>query len=163
MVTVAVQRQRDRQLLTLRALGIEQVHRAALVRYLREYGVKGRERDLTLREFYGVLDPARSVLAEHRNYLLSASSQLCALDILDMTGDQRGADLIRRYQTTYGHFFSMFCDRARARQNGIPFLLSCLIPEVKITADKLRKSILEGHLLPRKPVAVLSSSIQRIA
>jgi hypothetical protein len=163
MFTVSVQRDRNRQLLTLRSLAVEQVHRAALVRYLRDYRITGKAREQTLREFYGVLDPTRSALAEHRNYLLSASSQLCALDILDMTADKHGADLVRRYQTTYGHFFSMFCDRARARASNRVFLLACLIPEAKTAADRLRKSILEGQLLPRKSLRVVSTSLTRTA
>ena len=83
-----VARQRERQIMTLRAVAIEQIHRAALVRYLRDHHVTGVARDQTLREFYGVVDPRASTIMEHRNYLLAASTQLCTADILEMTGDK---------------------------------------------------------------------------
>jgi hypothetical protein len=151
MFTVAVLRQRERQLLTLRSVAIEQIHRTALVRYLREFGITGQARTQTLREFYGVLDPQRSAINEHRSYLIAASSQLCANDLLEMAGDNHGREMIQRYEATYGTFFSMFCDRARARENGTPYLLASLLPDVKITATKLRGRILSGQLLPVRP------------
>ena len=151
MFTVAVLRQRERQLLTLRRVAVEQIHRTALVRYFREYGITGEARKQTLREFYGVLDPQRSAINEHRSYLIAASSQLCAADLLEMAGDDRGLEMIQRYEVAYGNFFSMFCDRARATANGTPYLLSSLLPEVKITATKLRGRIIAGQLLPARP------------
>lgn len=161
MLNVSSQRRRERQLLTLRSVAIEQVHRTALVRYLRDYSITGPARDQTLREFYGILDSVRSALSEHRNYLIAASTQICALDILETTGDCRGADLVRRYETTYGHFFSMFCDEARARSHNMPYLLSNLIPESKMAAARLREAILGGQLLRPAPHYVRPSPAAR--
>jgi len=48
----------------------------------------------------------------------------------------------------------MFCDRARALQNGKPFLLDTLLPEVKDVAKRLRLRILDSRLLPVRPVAL---------
>jgi hypothetical protein len=152
MDTVAKVKARERQLLRLRGVALEQIHRAALVRYLRDYRVTGGNRDLTLREFYGTLDSQRSAVAEHKHYLLSASSQLCATDLLELAGDLRGIDMIRYYETAYGQYFSMFCDRARARQRQEPYLLGTLLPDIKATSDRLRLRILRGDLMPRKTV-----------
>ncbi len=155
MVTVAGARRRERQILTLRAFSLEQVHRTALVRYLREYRVVGSAREQTLKEFYGILDPQESAVVEHRNYLLAASSQLCAADLLELVGDQGGLDLMRSYELAYGQFFSMFCEYSRARREGQPYLLTSLIPEVRGTAQRLHRRILAGELLP--PVQVVRS------
>lgn len=150
MVTVADRKQRERQIVTLRNVAVEQIHRAALVRYLRDYQITGTERDQTLREFYGVLDPQRATVAEHRSYLIAASSQLCALEILEMTGDRRGLDMLARYQTAYDHYFSIFCDRARAVRGGKPYPLGLLIPDIKTSAESLRVRIVSGQVLPSK-------------
>ena len=150
MGTVADRKQRDRQIITLRAVAVEQIHRTALVRYLRDYQIVGTARDQILREFYGVLDPQRATVAEHRSYLVAASSQLCALELLEMTGDRRGLDMLMRYQSAYDHYFSMFCDRARAVHSGQTYVLEVLIPETKASADALRARIVSGELLPSK-------------
>lgn len=153
MGTVAGAGRRERQILTLRGYSLVQVHRAALVRYLRDHRVIGTARVQTLRGFYGILDPQESAVAEHRNYLLAASSQLCAAEVLELVGDQDGLELLRRYELAYGQFFSMFCEYTRARQEGRPYLLTSLIPEVRATAKRLRRRILDGDALPPAPVA----------
>jgi hypothetical protein len=150
MDTVARVKLREKQLLRLRGIALEQIHSAALVRYLRDNRLTRIDRNLTLREFYGTLDSERSALAEHRHYVLSASSQLCATDLLDNAGDTRGLDMIRRYESAYGQYFGMFCDRARARQCKESYLLGLLLPDVKVTSERLRTTILRGDLLPTK-------------
>jgi len=152
MTTVAAVKRRERQLVTLRSISVEQVHRTALIRYLRDYGVTGTARDETLRAFYAVVDARCAAVAEHRNFLMAASSQLCATDLLELAGDDKGVELVRKYETTYGHYFSMFCDRARATQRSATYLLSGLIPEVKGNAERLRQRILTGQLLRPPPV-----------
>src|SRR5690606_12363129 len=87
MDLVAAARQRSAQIIKLRAVVIEQVHRTALVRYLREGAVSGPARDALLREFHGVVDSRDATLAEHRNYLVAASTQICAAEILERAGD----------------------------------------------------------------------------
>jgi len=154
MLSVAERRRRDRQIVALRAVHLEQIHRAALVRYLRQHRITGVARDQTLQDFYGVMDPIRATVAEHRNYVLSVSSQLCAYDLLKMVEDKRGLALLQDYQGTYGQFFGMFCDQARATRGGTRYVLSGLIPEAKGEAAALRRRILGGDLLPPTPVAI---------
>jgi hypothetical protein len=103
----------------------------------------------------------RAALAEHRQYLVATSTQLCATELLTLANDHRGVDLIRRYESTYGQFYSMFCDRARARQTGKTYVLGALIPEVKAGADRLRARILGGDLLPTPRVALRLASNNR--
>jgi hypothetical protein len=154
MGPVAEARRREKQVLSLRAVSVEQVHQAALVRYFRDHRVVGAARDQTLREFYGVTDPREAALLEHRRYLLAASTQLCAADILELVGDQRGLDLVQRYQAAYDQYFSLFCDRARSLQSGKPYLLGNLLPEVRDVANRLRLEVLDSNLVPGRPVAV---------
>lgn len=150
---VSSARLRDRQIMALRSVSIDQIHRAALVRYFRDHQIKGVARELTLREFYGVADARDSVIAEHRNYLLAESTQLCAADILELVGDRRGVELLRSYELAYGQFFSMFCDQARAARTGHRYLLASLLPEVREAAERARLRILDSQLLPVRPSA----------
>jgi hypothetical protein len=138
--------------LKLRAIAVEQVHRTALVRYLRDNRVTGAAREQTLREFHGVADARDSTLVEHRNYLLAASTHLCTAEILELVGDRQGLALLRGYELSYGQYFGMFCDRARAAQDGTPYLLGSLLPEVRAAANRLRAGILDERRAPPRPV-----------
>jgi hypothetical protein len=126
---------------------VEQIHRTALVRHLRDEGVTGIARDQTLREFYGVTDPREAAITEHRNYLLASSTQFCATDILTMIGDHTGVELLRRYELAYTQYFSMFCQRARARQMGTPYLLAMLMPEMREAAERMRARLMDTKRL----------------
>jgi len=158
---VASARQRERQVLTLRSLAIEQIHRTALVRYLRDHRVTGAARDQTLHEFYGVVDPREAAIMEHRNYLLAASTQFCMAEILELVGDKHGVDLMRRYEAAYTQYFGMFCEQARARQNAKPYLLSMLLPEVRDTAERLRARIIDTRRVAPRPLSSLKASPAR--
>jgi hypothetical protein len=144
MEAVADAKLRQRQILALRAFALEQIHGSALVRYLRDYHVVGEQRDRTLHEFFGVADSRDAALRAHRDYLLAASSQVCAVDLLGLADDRFGVDLLGDYEQAYGQFFSMFCESSRSRQEGEPYLLASLLPEVRTVASNLRRRILEG-------------------
>jgi hypothetical protein len=143
MGAVADARLRQPQILALRAFALEQIHGSALVRYLREQGVIGEARDRRLRDFFGVLDSREAALMAHRDYLLAASSQVCAMELLDLANDGRGIELLVEYEQAYGHFFTLFCESSRTDRSE-PYLLSSLLPEVRTLATKLRRRILES-------------------
>jgi hypothetical protein len=144
MSAVASARVRQRQVLALRAIALEQIHGSALVRYLRDCHIVGEARDQTLREFFGIVDAREATLLAHRDYLLAASSQICAVELLDLADDRRGVELLTEYEQAYGQFFGMFCESARAKQGGEPYLLVSLLPEVRSVAASLRRRVFEG-------------------
>ena len=173
MGAVAEARLRQRQILALRAFALEQIHGGALVRYLRDCRVVGEDRDRTLQHFFGVADSRDAVLRAHRDYILAASSQVCAADLLELANDDYGVELLVNYEQAYGQFFSMFCESERSKQKGEPYLLSSLLPEVRTAAGNLRRRILEGdsrrtkrpaveRLPPRRALAVESHSLVRL-
>lgn len=150
MGIVANARVRPRQVLALRAFALEQVHRAALVRYLRDYRVVGRAREQTLRDFHGVIDSREAALAEHRDYLLATTNHVCAAELLDLADDAPGTELLGEYERAYGQFFRLFCEQSRAAYRREPYLLESLLPEVRATAAFVRRQILNGDV-SRKP------------
>jgi hypothetical protein len=144
MGAVAEARLRQRQILALRAFALEQIHGSALVRYLRDSHIVGAERDRTLHHFFGVADARDAALMAHRDYILAASSQVCATDLLELANDDYGVELLAYYEQAYGQFFGMFCESERRKLEGTPYLLASLLPEVRTTASSLRRRILEG-------------------
>jgi hypothetical protein len=148
MLAIAGAKRRERQLTSLRALAIQQIHRAALVRYLQANQLTSRDRNLLLQILFAPRDPDCSVLTEHRNYILAASSQLCASDLLELTGDQHGVELVNRYQRDYDLYFAMYCASARAQKECRPYMLEDLIPETRAEAEKTRAMLLSGDRLP---------------
>jgi hypothetical protein len=173
MGTVADARLRQRQILALRAFALEQIHGSALVRYLRDYQVVGAQRDRTLRHFFGVADSRDATIRAHRDYILAASSQVCATELLGLANDDYGVELLNRYELAYGQFFSMFCESERSKQAGEQYLLGSLLPEVRMTASNLRRRLLEGdsrrqrrpevqRLPPRSALAIESHTLVRL-
>jgi hypothetical protein len=144
METVAAMRRRHRQILALRALLLRQIHGSALVRHLREHHVIGPARVRTLRLFFGIADACNATLMAHRDYLLSATSQVCMTELLALANDVRGVQLLYDYESVYGQFFGVFCATTCARQGDAPYLLAGLLPELRLAAANLRRKILEG-------------------
>ncbi len=149
MGVVADARVRARQILALRAFALEQIHRAALVRYLHDYHVVGHAREQTLRDFHGVIDSRDAALAEHRDYVLATTNQLCAAELLELADDAGGVDLLGEYERAYGQFFRMFCESSRAQHRREPYLLGSLLPEVRAVAAAVRRRILDGEVTRR--------------
>jgi hypothetical protein len=65
----------------------------------------------------------------------------------------------------------MFCESSRAKQEGEPYLLASLMPEVRVVAANLRRRILAGDSRqkaavarqPRtRPLAIQSHSLVRV-
>lgn len=148
MRNVAEVRLRHPQVLALRAVAVQQVHRTALINYLRMGRITGPMRDDALRLFHGMSDLRDAALAEHRSYLLAASTQVCAHDLLDLVGDREGLTFIRHYELAFMQYFTMFCERALALQAGRSYLLGSLLPEVKGVAERLRCKIVGSDLQP---------------
>jgi hypothetical protein len=160
MGKVAGARIRGPQVGGLRTVAVQQIHRTALVNYLRLGRVTGPARDSALQLFHGVSDLRDATLAEHRSYLVAASTQVCAHDLLELVGDGEGLSLIRHYELAYTQYFAMFCERAFALQTGRNYLLGSLLPEVKDVADRLRLKIVGSQLRPLAPRPVVAAATQ---
>lgn len=160
MRTVAGARLRTPQVQELRAVAVQQIHRTALFNYLRLGHITGPARDSALRLFHRVSDLRDATLAEHRSYLLAASTQVCTNDLLDLVGDREGLELIRRYELAYGQYFAMFCERAWALQAGGNYLLGALLPEVKGVAERLRLQIVGSDLRAMGPRPTTAAAAQ---
>jgi len=159
MEPIARLRRRELQLLELRRASVEFVHRAALVKYFSDYQVRGPARDRVLRGFFGPQDSRDAAILAHRSYLVAASSQLCATELLRLADDQAGIEQIQFYETVYAQYFGLFCNRLHAAPNGDRSLLDELVPEVRGVAERLRLQLLATNL---RPVARSRGLAQRL-
>jgi hypothetical protein len=153
MDSVARVRGQEQQILALRTVAVRQVQRTALGAYLRTQPLSDEERVDTLLEFYRVTDVRTSAAAEDRNYLIAASSRLCAAVLLEMSGDIAGVKLIDEYERTYHHYFAAFCESARAEGRRQRYLLEPLVPALRDDAERVRRRTLEGEALPLRLIA----------
>jgi hypothetical protein len=158
MQTVANARRREPQITALRRTATTQIHRAALVRHLRDNEVDSGDREQLLREYYGPLDIGCATLAEHRSYMRAVSSQLCVGDLLDLVGDRDGIDLLARYQKEYAFYLAMHCDRSLAIAEGRPYLLASLLPEVRSSVSQLRQQIVTQAITPPSRIFIRRAS-----
>lgn len=150
MNAVARARFRRGQVIALRAFALEQIHRSALVCYLRDHGVVGDARDGTLRRFLGTADSREAALAAHRDFLFAAASQICALELLELANDIQGVELLVEYQQAYGDFFRAACESARAKESDNGQAASGVLHEARAAASRVRRHVLEGDS-PRRP------------
>ena len=145
MREVAHQHAPAQQAMELRKLAIKLIHRRGLVDYLRTYQITGPHREQLFHMFYGCTDYREAVITEHRQYIMSASSGLCAEVLVDAVNDANGFKLLQRYQQLYSQYFQIYSQYSRADFNGERELADALKPtmlEHRSYANLVRRRIL---------------------
>jgi hypothetical protein len=144
MRSVANEARTGRQVYALRTATFGLIHRKALFEYLRQQKITGRDRHAVFELIYGGQDYAKVVIAEHSNYVRSASSLLCSHHLgLALMEDRAFGDPLLRYELRYADYFRAFCGSALAsnRYNNDD-TLSTLVPYLKRQLGVLRRAIL---------------------
>lgn len=134
-----------RQAMELRRIALSMIHRRGLVDYLRGWKVTGERRAQLLRMFYGCIDHREAVITEHRQFIMAASSGLCAEALVDAVNDANGFKLLERYQQLYAQYFQVFCQHSHAELAGETELAAALKPgmlEQRSYANLVRRQIL---------------------
>ncbi len=126
------------------------IHRKATFEYLRQHQITGRDRHAVFELVHGGQDYAHAVIAEHNNYVRSASSFICSSHLgRNVMEDRAFSDLMQRYEARYADYFRTFCGAAltSSRYNNGD-TLSTLVPYLKRQLGNLRRVILA---LPVEP------------
>lgn len=143
MRTVGSGGSRKGQLLTMRRLRFQLIHRQALFEFLRVSSVTGKQREALFGVLHGTQDYARAVVAEHGRYLQSNSSLYCADHLAySIMRDLRFSSELERYRSSYLEYFGHHCNWILAESQGQEFSLQCLIPHLKQELQVLQRELL---------------------
>jgi hypothetical protein len=147
---VANERNRMGQLSALRSAAFALIHRKALFEYLRDQNVTGRKRHDVFRLVYGDRDYVKSVVAEHGNYLRSASSWMCSSHLgLWVLSDGAFESPIARYEQLYSDYLRAFIDSAlEYGPDAGTASMKTLLPYLKQQLTQHRRTILRMEDTP---------------
>jgi hypothetical protein len=150
---VSEQRRTPGQVVALRSTALALIHRKAVFEYLRDRELTGGRRHRLIAFFHGFHDYAASVIAEHGNYLRSASSYLCSHHLAErLMLDSAFAEPLLLYEERYREYFRVFCDVALAdsdEEKRVADPLRALQPLLKLQLAEARHEIL---MMPHRPV-----------
>lgn len=134
---------RKGQLLTMRRLRFQLIHRQALFEFLRESPVTARQRKALFDVLHGTQDYAKAVVAEHARFLQSNSSLYCADHLAcSIMRDRRFGSGLERYRKSYLEYFGHYCNWILAESQGREFTLQCLIPHLKQELQTQQRELL---------------------
>ena len=142
MRTVAERMRREQQRAALRTVAFGLVHRMALFEYLRDSTVRTEERRRVVALFHGSRTYSEAVVTEHRLFIRSAASQLCATYIGDKLLEDAAFDgPLAEYERRYHEYFELFC-HVRACAAAGEHLFNPLLPYFKLRVSEQRAAIL---------------------
>lgn len=125
---------RRSQLVALRAVELRLIHRRAVFQYLRSIATDEDQRRRVVALFHHSLTYTGAVVAEHRLFVRSTLSQLCAEHIgRAVVGDPAFGEPLRDYVSLYTAYFRLFCEthtQPADSDNPCCALLSYLKPQV---------------------------------
>lgn len=143
MRTLGSDSTRKGQLMTMRRLRFQLIHRQALFEFLRENSVTGRQRNALFDVLHGTQDYAKAVVAEHARFLQSNSSLYCADHLAySIMRDLRFSSGLERYRKSYLEYFGHHCNWILAESAGREFTLQCLIPDLKKDLKQQQRELL---------------------
>ena len=148
VLPVSEQNRRAPQIFALRDIEIRLIHRRALIRYVRQHGIVGEERDRLFSAFYGHMDAVNAVLAEHRQYTLAVSSRLSADHLITVMSDPVSVALLREYESVYDEYFELYCFMVTCSDDS---LADAIKVEMLNRKRKVRRAIKRIHSVrPRR-------------
>jgi hypothetical protein len=111
------------------------IHRKALFEYLREKGLRGRERETLIQHFFPQREFADSMRLEHLQYVRSTASYLCVEHVgRHLMFDTLFAAPLAEYEEIYDEYFYARCDQIVADLTGLS------VPHEMLSGMKTRVS-----------------------
>ncbi|HEY6484257.1 MAG TPA: hypothetical protein VIY54_12105 [Steroidobacteraceae bacterium] len=144
----------QRQVLALRAIALNLLHRKAIFEYLQERQLTRLQRQRLMALFHSFRDYTASIIAEHGNYLRGASSYWCSHHLAArLMKDEVFAEPLHLYQERYTDYFRVFCDVELAQTDEQKQALEpmrMLRPLLKLQLSEARREILTMPYQPAK-------------
>jgi hypothetical protein len=144
MRVVACERRRPGQLSALRWISFGLIHRKALFEYLRAQAPRGHERRRVVSLCHRSLAYSDAIIAEHRAFIRSTCSNLCANYIAtSLFEEPTFENAFREYERLFAEYFALFCS---ARVAGTEAADPChaLLPYLKHAVNEQRRLIIAG-------------------
>jgi hypothetical protein len=144
MRMIARERRRLPQLAALRSISFGLIHRQALFNYLRTEAARGEHRRRVVSLFHGSRGYSDAVITEHRTFLRSTCSHLCANYIgAQLLGEPDFEAAFQVYERLFGEYFRLFCG-ARSVDPEAADPCQLLLPYLKYEVNEQRRLIIGG-------------------
>lgn len=135
LMPVAEQSNKKQQILALRKLEIQLVHRRALFNLIRDQRIRGKARQKLFRFFRATRDYQEAVIAEHQQYMIAMSSRVSTDHLIEVMHDVDSKRLVSQYEESYANYFKMKCFLAITEE-------SYFIELVRMTMRDTREELL---------------------
>lgn len=143
---VAEHNHRSPQIVALRLLETAVLHKCALIDYIRQNEVTGAARARLFSSFYGPRETVDAILAEHRQYQLSLSSQVSADHLLSLMHDPASASMLKAYRAAWSAYFSLYCFAASAEDSDMADAIRTVLVDAKKRVIRMKR-----RLVSQKP------------
>ncbi len=107
LLPVAEQRKQQHQIVNLRLVATRLVHGRAMIEYIRDNEIRGRDRERLFTSYFPLMDCQSAILAAHRDYMLSLSSTLSTNHIINLMYDPVSHRLMQAYSAVYRQYFKL--------------------------------------------------------
>jgi hypothetical protein len=146
MRAIAALARTDSKISELRRVAFLMLHRKAPFEYMRDRHVTGPQRRHLIRALFGTQDYAQCLVREHRAFLSSACSFICA-DALcgEVLGDAAFCEALAHYQSAYDEYYRAYGDSLLAQFSGESSALQSLLPYLRYQLKIIRDHMLSGN------------------
>ena len=134
------------QLVELRKVTFQTLHRKAPFEYLRERHLPSPQRRLLIQRLFGAQHYGRCLVREHAAYVSSACSYLCADSLCgDVLGDAAFCEALGSYENAYAAYYRAYCDSLLADgPDDMSAPLQSLLPYLRHQLKVIREHLLAG-------------------
>lgn len=136
LLPVAEQNNKKRQILALRKLEVQLVHRRALFNLIRDQHIRGKARQKLFRLFRATRDYQDAVIAEHQQYMIAMSSRVSTDHLIDVMHDVDSKRLVQEYEESYAEYFKLKCFLAITEES---YFIELVQMTMKDAREELRK------------------------
>ena len=138
---VAEHRRRLNQIMAMRSIEAQLLHRRALIDHIRNRKIVGAERDKLFHVFYGPKDVINAIVTEHRKYVLALSSYISVEHLINVMQDPISTQLLAVYERTYQEYFDLYCVMAKAEDAAIANAVVPVLQEARQRAKRVRERL----------------------
>jgi len=141
LLPVAEQSNKKRQILALRKLEVQLVHRRALFNLIRDQRIQGKARQKLFRLFRATRDYQDAVIAEHQQYMIAMSSRVSTDHLIDIMHDVDSKRLVQEYEESYAEYFKLKCFLAITQESYFIELVQMTMRDAREDLRKKRERI----------------------